>query len=73
MTARRNDFVSTKGILELLDTIPSLLLITYYLLLEPFPSGRTSFVGNLNHLMNGLVNLFPIARSNYNTSLTIAS
>jgi hypothetical protein len=69
MATSRNALISTDSILQLPDKIAPLLLVTYYLLLQPFPSIGTVCEGNLNYLMNGLVNLLPIARSNLNTGL----
>ena len=56
------------GTLQLLDELPSLLLIVYQLLLEPLPSSRTILIGNADYLMKGLVNSLLFTRRNLNAS-----
>ena len=69
MATVRDVFASTDGSLQLLNEVPPFLLISYYLLFEVFPSVGTIFVGNLDYLMNGLVDLFLIVMGNLNASL----
>jgi len=58
-----------KGILQLLNKIAPALLIIYYLLFERFPGNGTILIFNTNNLMNGLVNLPLIVRSQLNSNL----
>jgi hypothetical protein len=51
------------------DKVLSLLLIAPYLLLQCFPGSGAFFVGNADYLVNGLVDLFSVAGSDYNASL----
>jgi hypothetical protein len=51
------------------DKVLSLLLITHYLLLQCFPGSGAFFIGNADCLVNGLVDLFSVAGSDYNASL----
>jgi len=65
----RNGFVLTDFSLKLFDKVLPLLLIAHYLLLQHFPGLRTSFVGNADYLVNGLVDLFPVVRRDHNAGL----